>query len=93
MTKNELKKLTAEVGEYWGDMMPMMAMEECGELIQAISKLKRAERKNKTTLGLKQNLVEEIGDVMISCMALLSQEDIDVDMVEAYVEMKLNKKY
>lgn len=31
-----------EVAEYWGNKMPMLAMEEAGEYIQAISKYERA---------------------------------------------------
>lgn len=42
MNMLEIGRKTMAVAEFWGDMMPMMAMEEAGEFIQAISKYERA---------------------------------------------------
>ena len=52
----EIGRKTNQVAEYWGDRMPMMAMEEAGEFIQAISKYERAlvEAKNR-----EEKLAEE----------------------------------
>lgn len=75
-----------EVADYWDDKMPMMAMEEMGELIQAISKL---ERKGK---AVRSNLVEEIRDVYISLMALQYRYNIQMSEIEEEIEKKLNMK-
>lgn len=77
-----------DVSEYWGDRMPMMLMEEAGELIQAVSKVERK--------GLdfeKQNLIDEIGDMYISLMAIRARYEISENDVEKRIEHKLNKKY
>lgn len=87
-----------EVQYYWGERMPMMVMEEAGELIQAISKY---ERKNGVR-EVSQNLIDEIGDMYISLMALQLQlnEKIEAELgdtvgnlIEKRIEEKLNKKY
>lgn len=90
MTMMEIGFACNKVAEFWGDKMPMMAMEEAGELIQAISKYERD--KNDTT---RQNLVNEIGDMWISLMALQShyEDGIMGDLIDKRIEEKLNKKY
>lgn len=82
----DLQDATEEVAAYWGDKMPMMAMEECGELIQAISKYERLSSGNEA-------LTDEIGDVFISCMALLNHYGIDCDTIDARIKKKLAKRY
>ncbi len=42
---NESFERAKEVDTYWGEQMPMMAMEELAELQQAISKYERAKKK------------------------------------------------
>ena len=80
---------------YWGDKMPLLAMEECGELIQAISKMERATMKYDIELekNCKDNLCKEIADVVIACEALLLLYEIDKKEVEACYKKKLNKEY
>lgn len=68
--------------------MPMMLMEEAGELIQAVSKVERK--------GLdfeKQNLIDEIGDMYISLMAIRARYEISEKEIQKRIEHKLNKKY
>ncbi len=79
-----------EVQKYWGNKMPMMLMEESGELIQAISKYERDKNAN-----TRQNLIDEIGDMYISLMAIQLQYETDIspEEVEKRIEKKLNKKY
>ena len=110
---------TVKVANHWGDRMPMMAMEECGELIQAISKYERAlvEVKNRNEKPserdeaaqnafdtetweiynfARQHLIDEIGDMWISLMALQAHYDDKGDMadrIDARIEYKLKKKY
>jgi NTP pyrophosphatase (non-canonical NTP hydrolase) len=79
-----------EIAEYWGDKMPMMAMEEAGELIQAISKVER-ETKN-PSLALN-NLIDEIGDMYIVLEALTQRYAIDPEAICERIGCKLNKKY
>lgn len=79
-----------EIAEYWGDKMPMMAMEEAGELIQAVSKVER-ETKN-PSLALN-NLIDEIGDMYIVLEALTQRYAIDPAAICERIGTKLNKKY
>ena len=95
---SDLEVKMKDVAHYWGHKMPMMAMEECAELIQAISKFERATIPNNESEEYK-NLVKEIADVYISMNALISwyapgafYGQMKDDIMEA-VENKLNKKY
>ena len=88
---------TKEVAEYWGDKMPMMAMEECGELIQAISKFERKDRKVFEPIEAEaytdqaRNLIIEMGDVLISIAALINLYGIPADDVNDYIDDKLRQ--
>lgn len=90
MTMLKIGLACNKVAEFWGDRMPMIAMGETGELIQAISMYERD--KNDTT---RQNLVDEIGDMWISLMALQAHyEDGTIgDLIDKRIEEKLNKVY
>ena len=57
--------VTKSVEHYGADLQTVVCMEECSELIQAISKMKRGKDN-------RDNLIEEIADVMI-CMDILKQ--------------------
>lgn len=94
----ELKDLLEKaqgVSEFWKDKMPMMACEEAGELIQAISKLERnTDSEVESTQRLyKKKLKEEIADMYISLMAL--QFHYDIRFTDAYEQIlrKLDVKY
>lgn len=64
-----------DVADYWGVKMPMLLVEECGELIQAVSKYERFHSGvypekditeiNKESEALRYNLLEEIRDIYI----------------------------
>jgi hypothetical protein len=107
-----------KVQKFWGDMFPMMAMEEASEFIQAVSKYERALLDHKHMLEkepekdqeaqkymikqskeavklFEQNLIDEIGDMWISLMALQSRYDDGTwaDRIDERIEKKLNKKY
>ena len=86
------------VAEFWGDEMPMMAMEEAGELIQAISKLERyyngkGIREQDTEANLRTDLIKEMADVEIAIRALLEHYDMNYNLLKTKVGDKLNKKY
>ena len=85
----------SEVLDYYGeDIQSVVHMEECGELIQAISKLRRAIRKNPDNYPAArvEHLIEEIGDVLI-CMEQLKlmYGFTDAD-IEAMVRAKCRKR-
>lgn len=86
---------TYAVNEYWGDLMPMMTMEELSECIQAISKLERAlnSADDKEIERRKNDLVKEMADVSISLDALRCRYGIRWDDVSRRRKKKLNKKY
>ena len=97
MNQRTFKIKCSEVASYWGDRMPMMAMEEAGELIQAISKFERAGCEPDSEEY--KNLIDEIGDMMISLKALechyweLNGRKTIETLVEERINEKLNRKY
>lgn len=82
-----------EVNSYWGEKMPMMTMEELAELAQAISKLERKLDDIDKVKELRQNVIDEIGDVAISCHALMHRYGIKPEEIEKRINEKLGKKY
>lgn len=85
-----------DVEKYWGDKMPMMAMEEAAELVLAISK---TERDVDEYGHLKyengeawHNLVEEMRDMFISLLALQFRYGIDNETINKAINEKLNMK-
>lgn len=84
--KDEFRK----VNRHWGDKMPMMTMEEAGELIQAISKLERAENRDKE---LVDNVADEMADVLIAVCALSYRYGVSFSDVMNRVDKKLCKRY
>ena len=109
MTQVEFVDKCVKVDEFWGLRMPMMAMEEAGEFIQAISKMQRAldegiavqqkndkEVKNASLIQIgkrRKELSEEIGDMYISLMAIMNHYGVTCEEVNEYVDKKLSKKY
>lgn len=77
-----------EISEYWGDTMPMMSMEEVGELLQAISKHER-----KRNLDTRQDLIKEMADMYISLMSLQWRYGIDCSEVQGAINRKVQQKY
>lgn len=98
-----------DVANYWDYNMPIMAMEELAEAIQAISKVERAndeyiraeETDNPEVADAAWNILnkrfdelkDEIRDVYISLRALMYTYRISEDDIMERVEKKLNKKY
>ena len=69
------------------DLTLTIAAEECAELIQALTKVKRYGLKDE----YKGNLQEEIADVLICISELLSLGYIDIDKVEEWHTYKVNR--
>lgn len=81
-----------EVAKFWGDKMPLMACEEMGELIQAISKYERSVDHIDIEIN-KMKIEKEIADVVISMYALCEYYKIDPENLNKAVDAKLAKKY
>ena len=69
------------------EMEMIVAMEECGELVRAISKVLRHGMTDKNYT----NLVEEIGDVQTMINLLVSTHDITWGEIEDRVAVKMLK--
>ena len=70
--------------ENHSELCTLIAMEECGELIQAISKAKRGKLD-------KDNLTEEIADVLISIHWLQKIYNITMRDIYKWVDIKEEK--
>lgn len=92
MTYSELKERTKPVNDHWESRMPLMACEECGELIQAISKLERKLYAKKPYDLEYQNLVEEIGDLFITVGALMNRYCITPEEISKAMDDKLSEE-
>ena len=78
---NVVKK---SIEHYGADLQTVVCMEECAELIQAISKMKRGKDN-------RENLIEEVADVMI-CIEILKQVyGISDNEIQNYVCQKQNR--
>ena len=101
MTLEDIKKVTVPVQRRWGERMPLMAAEEAGEYIQAISKLERKRywkkgetpRVNGGAMDSSINqLVEEMGDVLIGMGALANRYNIGADEIAYAIARKLSEE-
>ena len=72
------------IAYYGEDAQSMVHMEECAELIQAISKMRRVRNKGEDDSDVRRNLVEEMADVLI-CLEQLQEiyeiHDLDLEKV------------
>ena len=60
------------ISRYGADAQAMVHMEECAELIQAASKMRRVTNAGKDDTAARYNLVEEMADVLI-CMKQMQE--------------------
>lgn len=65
-----------------------IATEECAELIQAITKLKRYGFRDE----YEENLHEEVADVLICISELVCLGYLDIDKVRDYQKLKINRE-
>lgn len=70
------------------DLTFTITSEECAELIQALSKIKRYGFDG----DYKDNLQEEVADILICISELLSLGYIDMDKVEEWHTYKVNRE-
>lgn len=70
------------------DLTLTIASEECAELIQAITKVKRYGFHDE----YKENLHEEVADVLICITELVCLGYLDIDKVKDYQKLKINRE-
>lgn len=75
------------------EVKKLIAMEELGELIQAISKGRRDE----LTSGVishehHANEMEEVADVLLICKSLMYLDGLDEDIIQAWVDYKQRRQ-
>lgn len=70
------------------DLTLIITSEECAELIQAISKIKRYGFRG----VYERNLHEEVADILICIVELVSLGYLDIDKVAKYQELKIDRE-
>ena len=73
---------------YGADVQSMIHMEECGELIQAISKMRRIRNAGKDDTVAYRNLTEEMADVLI---CLVQMQEL-YGIPDAEIQKRINRK-
>lgn len=75
-----------EIEKFWGDKVPIMACEELGELITAISQRERGRIDN-------DRVAEELADTIISCGMVIRRYKIPEELIQIKLIEKTNRKY
>mgnify|MGYP003316159178 CR=1 FL=1 len=93
MTVEVMSKSTCEIIEksiehYGKELQSIVCMEECAELIQAISKIQRKGLNEE----LKGHLAEEIADVMICIRMLRMMYGINSADVSKWIDYKIERQ-
>ena len=76
------------VGFYGADAQSMIHMEECAELIQAVSKMRRVRNADEDDSDAYENLVEEMADVLICIAQLQIMYDIPDHVIQGMIDKK-----
>ena len=76
------------VGFYGADAQAMVHMEECAELIQAVSKMRRVRNSGKDDGEAYDNMVEEMADVLICLEQLRLMYDIPDHAIQDMIYRK-----
>lgn len=77
MDWDKMEKEIENMVKYYNDMIPMLTVEECGKLIQAIPKLERTT--GEKYVQSKNNLIKELANISISMVMLMIYYKIDFD--------------
>ncbi len=107
--ETKLKSRAKEINGFWGDQMPLLCTEECGELVQAISKVERALIQHERTKesedeflrdtcrrrvgATKDGLMAEIADMYIVLSVLKERYDLSDDKINECIDRKLDRNY
>ena len=79
---------TKVIARYGADAQAMVHMEEAAELIQAVSKMRRAANAGKDDEAARYNLVEEIAD----CLVCMKQMQEIYDIPDHDIQIMVDKK-
>lgn len=85
---NNVLKLDRVANINGDDLTLTIASEECAELIQSISKVKRYGFHDE----YEDNLHEEVADVLICITELVCLGYLDIDKVRDYQKLKINRE-
>ena len=80
------------IGFYGAEKQSMVHCEECAELIQAISKMRRARDAGKDDSEAYFNLVEEMADVLVVLEQLQEMYDIPISDIQSVVFKKCRRQ-
>ncbi|GKH50336.1 hypothetical protein CE91St46_14470 [Eubacteriales bacterium] len=87
----DLKKQNLANAEYFGyEAQSNQLVEECAELIQAVSKYRRAEAEDEKMIALS-NLIEEVADVEIMLEQIKHLLQIQEGDILALKQFKINR--
>ena len=84
----EIPRQREVIGFYGHERQSMIHCEELAELIQAISKMRRAKASGKDSGGAYENLVEELADCMICMEQVMEMYGISEREIQWVVERK-----
>ena len=89
MEQNQIEILKKALKKYGRKSQMMICAEECSELIQAITK--RIRYYKCETINTRENLVEEIADVIICIEYLKMIDAIDQSEIDLYISSKIKR--
>lgn len=79
--------------EFYGmDAQAVIHMEECAELIQAISKMRRLSNAGADDTDARCNLLEELADVLICMKQIQSMYGIDDRELQSVIDKKCTRQ-
>lgn len=97
MKHSDFEVACKDVARHWGTRMPMMTLEECGELVQAVCKVERAFENrpdpSNVYVDAVESLVDEMGDILIAVEALRQYYRIPQSKIDMRIESKLAQHY
>ena len=80
------------IARYGADAQAMIHMEECAELIQAASKMRRAVNTESETDAARYNLIEEAADVLICIHQMQEIYGITDHDIQVMVDRKCRRQ-
>ncbi len=90
--KVEIPSQRKVIGFYGAEKQSLVHAEECAELIQAISKMRRARDAGKDDSEAYYNLVEEMADVLVVLEQLQEMYDIPNTEIQSMVFKKCRRQ-
>lgn len=88
MSNPACEVIEKSIEHYGTELQSIVCMEECAELIQAISKIQRKGLNEE----LKNHLAEEIADVMICIRMLRMMYGINSEDVSEWIDYKIERQ-